>query len=75
MAGGMNVNRTELGRELMRLYNQVSRQIEVLERDAAGQNISPHKLQDLNGTYQMTPLLAAKAQLLHSLVLINQKDS
>ena len=69
------VNRTELGRELMRTLNQVSRQIEVLEREAAGQNVSPLKLQDFNGTYQMVPMLAAKAQLLHALTLINHKDA
>lgn len=69
------VNRAELGREIMRAFNQVSRQIEVLEREAAGQDVSPHKMQDMNGNFMMTPLLAAKAQLLHSLTLINHKDA
>lgn len=69
------VNRVELGREIMRTLNQISRQVEVLEREAAGQQVSPHKLLDATGAFQMTPLLAAKAQLLHALVLINQKDS
>jgi len=59
----------------MRAFNQISRQIEVIERDAAGQDISPYKLQDMNGAYQMTPLIVAKAQLLHALVLINHKDA
>lgn len=72
---GTNVNRTELGKEIMRAFNQISRQVETLEREAAGQNISAYKLQDISGAYQMTPLLAAKAQLLHALVLINQKES
>jgi hypothetical protein len=69
------VNRVELGREIMRAFNQISRQIDVLEREAASQDVSPHKLQDLTGAYMLTPLLAAKAQLLHSLVLINHKDA
>jgi len=59
----------------MRAFNQVSRQIEVLEREAAGQNVSVYKLQDAYGNFMMTPLLAAKAQLLHSLTLINHKDA
>lgn len=72
---GTNVNRVELGREIMRAFNQIARQIEALERDAAGQNIPVYKLQDMNGSYQMAPLLAAKAQLLHAVVLLNQKES
>jgi hypothetical protein len=69
------VNRTELGREIMRAFNQISRQVEVLERDAAAQNVNPYQLQDVTGAYQMIPLLTAKAQLLHSLVLINHKEA
>lgn len=69
------VNRAELGREIMRAFSQISRQIEVLEREASGQDVSPHKLQDMNGNFMLTPLLAAKAQLLHALVLVNHKDA
>ena len=69
------VNRVELGREIMRAFSAVSRQVEVLERDAAGQDVSPYKLQDMNGAYQMVPLIAAKAQLLHALTLLNHKEA
>jgi hypothetical protein len=69
------VNRVELGREIMRAFNQISRQVEVMEKDASDQNVSPYKLQDVTGAYQMVPLIAAKAQLLHALTLINHKEA
>lgn len=69
------VNRAELGREIMRTFSQISRQIEVLEREASGQDISPYKLQDARGDFMMVPLIASKAQLLHALVLLNHKDA
>lgn len=69
------VNRAELGREIVRAFNQVNRQIEVLEREASGQDSSVFKLQDTHGTFMMVPLIAAKAQMLHALVLLNHKDA
>lgn len=69
------VNRMELGRELMRTLTQVSRQIEAIEKAANKDGISQYSLRDTNGNYILTPLLAAKAQLLHALTLINQKDN
>jgi hypothetical protein len=68
------VNRMELGRELMRTLSQVTRQMEKVEKEASKQNTSPYCLQDANGNYMLTPLLAAKAQLLHALTLINKES-
>jgi hypothetical protein len=68
------VNRMELGRELVRTLHQVGRQIETVERDAKKKGVSQYSLQDTNGNYMLSPLLTAKAQLLHALTLINAKD-
>lgn len=69
------VNRMELGRELMRTFTQVSRQIEKVEKEANKENVSPYCLKDKNDNYMLTPLLAAKAQLLHALTLINKDEN
>ncbi len=69
------VNRMELGRELMRTLSQVNRQMEKVDKEASKLNISPYCLRDDGGNYMLTPLLAAKAQLLHALALINKDGS
>jgi hypothetical protein len=68
------VNRMELGRELMRTLSQVGRQMESLEKEAKKRDVSPYDLRDPMGNYMLPPLLSAKAQLLHALALVNQKD-
>lgn len=72
----MTVNRgTDLARALGQTLARINSQIETVEHKAKSMGISAHDLTDANGSYQMIPLLAAKAQCLHSLVLVNQRHT
>lgn len=68
--GGM-----ELGRELGQLVSQINQCIEAEKDMANNMGVDPWKLRDSNGNLAMAPLLAAKAQTLHALVLVNQRRS
>lgn len=70
VVGGM-----ELGRGLVQLLAQINNQIDAVEQEAKKKGISPHDMRDSNGNWALTPLLAAKAQALHALVLVNQRRS
>lgn len=63
----------ELGRELVKTLTQVNAQIDEIRKEAEARGIPPVKFRDSAGNYILAPLLAAKAQLLHSLVLVNQR--
>lgn len=63
----------ELGRELSRTMSQINAQIEEVREEAKRMEISPIKMRDTSGNYVLTPLLVAKAQTLHALVLVNQR--
>jgi hypothetical protein len=67
-------NKMELGRELSRTIAQLHRQIEEVQRQADKAGVTPYQLRDPYGTWLMPPLLAAKAQCLHALAIVNQKD-
>lgn len=67
------LGRMELGRELARAMGEVSEQIRVVNKKADEVGVSPHDLRDANGNYMLTPLIVAKAQLLHAIVLVNQE--
>lgn len=67
------VNAMELGRELTRTISQINQQIAEVEKRAKEMEIAPYKLRDTNGGFVLSPLLAAKAQTLHALALINQR--
>ena len=70
VVGGM-----ELGRELVQLMAQLNKCIDA-EKDMANNiGVDPFKLRDSSGNLAMAPLLAAKAQTLHALVLVNQRGS
>lgn len=62
----------ELGRELIRTHNEIDRSIKQVKEDAREGGMDPFKLRDTQGNYILAPLLAAKAQMLHGLVLVNQ---
>jgi hypothetical protein len=64
-----------LRQELMDVYREVQSQIDEVTEEARGMAISPRKLRDKNGTLVMIPLLAARVQILHSLVMLNKKES
>lgn len=63
----------ELGRELARAMVQINSQIEEIHGEAKRMGIPAVKMKDAHGSYILAPLLAAKAQTLHALVLVNQK--
>lgn len=63
----------ELGRELVRTLQEVNQQIEEISQEADRIGTTSTKMQDSNGNYILAPILAAKAQCLHSLVLVNQR--
>jgi hypothetical protein len=68
------VNKMELGRELFKTIAQINEQIEVVSKSAEELNVKPYNLLDDRGNFVLSPLLAAKAQCLHALALINQRD-
>ena len=63
----------ELGRELGQLVSQLNQCIEAEKDMAKNIGVDPYKLRDSHGNLAMAPLLAAKAQALHALVLVNQR--
>jgi hypothetical protein len=63
----------ELGRELVTTLSQIQQQIEEVKKEAKDQQISPYKFRTTDNGYILAPLLAAKAQALHALVLVNQR--
>jgi hypothetical protein len=68
------VNKMELGREISTTIIQVNKQIEAVREQAHRAGVDAIRLRDTNGNWVIIPLLAAKAQCLHALAIINQKD-
>jgi phage terminase large subunit-like protein len=68
------INKMELGRELSRTISQINQQIDQVRKDAEDSGFSAYKLMDQKGNYVLIPLLAAKAQTLHALALVNRRD-
>jgi hypothetical protein len=54
---------------MQHLY-RINDQIGVLETEAASMGIQPDVLRTPDGNYALTPLLVAKAQVLHALTLL-----
>lgn len=67
------VSYIELGKEVITCYKEIVLQIKEVKTLAGDLEIEPETLRDTEGNYVLGPLLAAKAQMLHSLALINQK--
>jgi hypothetical protein len=66
------VRGTELGRELAITLSQINGQIKEIAAEAERMEIAMTKMRDTRGNYVMAPLLAAKAQTLHAIVLVNE---
>lgn len=62
----------EIGREITKTLAQINLCIEEVKAEAQKMDSEAHKLRDANG-FVLPPLLAAKAQCLHALTLINQR--
>lgn len=67
-------NKMELGRELFRTSVLINLQIEEVKKKAKDAGIEATQLRTQDGTWVLIPLLAAKAQVLHALAIINQKE-
>lgn len=70
VVGGM-----EIGRELAKNLAQINRLINEVNHTAESMGIESHKLRDSTGGLVLAPLVVAKAQSLHALVLVNQRRS
>jgi hypothetical protein len=68
------VNKMELGRELFKTISQLNLLVDEVRKNAERNGVDPLKAHDDNGNWTMIPLIAAKAQCLHALAIINQKD-
>lgn len=71
----MEVRPVVMRQELMSTYREIETQIEEVKKESAAMAISPHKLRDSTGSWALIPLLAARAQILHALALLNQKGN
>jgi hypothetical protein len=59
----------ELDRELVISLNEVTEQIDALRRVAIEVGCTSYQLRDSNGGFMLAPLLVAKANILHALML------
>lgn len=67
------VRGTELGVALAQTMAQINAQIEAVGKIAKEMGCTIYEVRDTNGGFTVAPLLAAKAQTLHALVLVNQR--
>jgi len=70
----VQVNRMELGRELAQTLIGVNQEIEIVKAEAKEHGVDPYRMRDKNGMWIMVPLLVAKSNCLHALVMNQQKD-
>lgn len=69
------VRTSELRKELMESYRELGRVIEEVKRQSVSMEIEPHQMRDAQGNWVLAPLIVARAQILHALVLMNQKGT
>lgn len=69
----MNVSPNELRKETVQVLKQVDEQIAQIKKYANQVGVFPAEVRDASGGWSMSPLLAAKAQCLHTLTLLNEK--
>ncbi len=58
---------------LIETLQGVEHQMSVIFRQSEELHTEPSRIQDSMGNFKLTPLLVAKAQILHSLVLLNKE--
>lgn len=58
-----------LDQELRLALRQVNSQIEEIRQEAVRRDFAPVKMQDSSGNYIWTPLVVAKANILHAMTL------
>lgn len=65
----MIINKDSLRRDTIQLLKQIDTQIAQVKKKAEEMGVEPEELQNSSG-WVMTPLLLAKAQAYHTLVLL-----
>ena len=63
-------NRRELEASCRRTVANIQRQADYIIEEAVKRGVDPMEMKNIDGTYVMVPLLAAKAQLLSALVAL-----
>ena len=58
--------------ELAVAFQELEKQINVIKAMARASQVRPEKIQDSKGDLVLSPLLVAKAQTLHALVLLEK---
>lgn len=68
----MIISQDILRKDTIALMRQVDVQIEEVRKTAEELGVPPEKMRDSSGNWVMSPLLMAKAQIMNTLVLLNQ---
>lgn len=69
----MDVSPNALRKETVQVLKQVDEQIAQVKKYANQRGLLPAEVRDERGGWAMSPLLAAKAQCLHTLTLLNER--
>lgn len=64
----------ELNQELNKALIQIKKQMEELRQEAVRLDFPPVKMRDERGVYIWADLVVAKAQVLHAIALLHDKD-
>jgi biotin operon repressor len=62
-----------IGKELGKTFREIELQIKSVEEQAQKLGISVYSMRDSYGNFVLAPLLVAKANTLHAIVLVNQR--
>jgi len=63
----------KLEKEILDALGAVEMQISAVKHEALRMGISPHDLRDTSGGWALSPLLAAKAYLLHGMIVLTKE--
>ena len=61
--------------ELAVAFQELEKQVNVVKAMARASNVRPEKIRDSKGDLVLSPLLVAKAQTLHALVLFEKAET
>ena len=56
-------------------FQELEKQVNVVKAMARASNVRPEKIRDSKGDLVLSPLLVAKAQTLHALVLLEKAET
>ena len=61
--------------ELAVAFQELEKQVNVVKSMARASNVRPERIRDSKGDLVLSPLLVAKAQTLHALVLLEKAET